>query len=246
MRVLDLDLDFFLDKVACDRSEKDGRLDSQYYTIWSPDDVDSFLTDKCSLDANVPLPGKLLIYHHEIFQVWRELIESGYLKAPFEVVHVDSHADLGSGDNGYIYLMGDILHREVSQRYRPEIACNKMNAGNFLAFAIGCRWIHKLIYVPNPNGRADLFEYYFRNGDSRSGIIQLKAVDPKFFNNITTLEPIIDMKPTEPEIQFQSVALNNFSDDGTFDFLTLCQSPEFTTLESDDLIPVIKKYMREY
>lgn len=245
MRVLDIDLDFFLNDVPYDRAATAGRLDSNEYTPWTPDAVDSFLAKNCGMNSHAPLPGKFVAHHHEAFHVWRELIESGHLSVPFELVHVDSHADLGVGDAGYIYLMGDLLHREVSERTRPEIAIDKMNFGNFLAFAIGCRWIKKLTYVPNPHGRPDLFECYFKNGDSRSGIIQLKAVAPPFFEGFPNLKPIIDMEPTEPDVQFQSVSLDDFTDDGAFDFVTLCQSPAYTPRESDDLIPVIRKYMLE-
>ena len=63
------------------------------------------LEDHCGLDRARPVPGRLVTDHFEAFLFWQELVRCGALDIPFDVVHVDAHADLGSGDAGYVYLM---------------------------------------------------------------------------------------------------------------------------------------------
>jgi len=55
------------------------------------------LEKRCGLSALTPLPGCEADEHVEAFGVWREWLRTGILSAPFEVVHVDAHSDLGSG-----------------------------------------------------------------------------------------------------------------------------------------------------
>jgi hypothetical protein len=220
MRVLDLDLDIFLNEVAYHRSAKDGRLDSTRYSAWSREAVESFLKEQCRLDPGRPIRGRVVTDHSEEFPFWRGLVESGDLAVPFEVVHVDAHSDLGCGDSGYVYLMTDILNRDVDERRHPDIGRTKMNSGNFLAFALACRRIDILTFVPHPDAHADLFEWYFQHGDSRSGIIQLKAVPPELpQGDPFWLMATPNMEPTEPDIPFRLVALQNFTAEGSFDFV---------------------------
>ena len=121
-----------------------------------------------------------------------------------------------------------------------------MNFANYLAFAMACRWIDDVTYVTHANGGDDHFEYYFRNGDSRTGIVDLKAVDPIRLKDVMTILQLIpSMVPTEPPIQFRTVRGAKFSDPGNFDFMILCHSPSFTPVESDALIPVIREFIDE-
>ena len=174
MRVLDIDLDFFLDGVAYHRSPGGERL-GEDYRPWDEGAVRTFLEQRCGLRRSQPVPGRLVTHHHEAFLYWRELVEEGRLAVPFEVVHVDSHADLGTGDAGYVYLMTDILQRPVAERTRPEIGRSHLNDGNYLAFAAACRWIRRIVYVANPASRDDLMYLHFKNFDQYCGVLQLKG-----------------------------------------------------------------------
>jgi arginase family enzyme len=40
------------------------------------------------------------VHHVEAYSTWREWIDKGVLHAPFTVIHVDAHSDLGSGGLG--------------------------------------------------------------------------------------------------------------------------------------------------
>ena len=173
MRVLDIDLDFFLSDVAYYQS--DGRLDPKYYKPWKEPDVRSFLEQQCGLSKNHLLPSRFIERHHEAFFFWRELIRQGKLQVPFDVIHVDAHSDLGNGDGGHRYLMTDILHRPVADRADPEHGLGKnLNEGNYLSFALGCEWLSSLTYVKNPQSRSDLMYYHFKDFSDMAGKLQLK------------------------------------------------------------------------
>ena len=51
MKVLDLDLDFFLNGVAYFKDDDGKRLDSKFYKPWSQSQVRSFLEQKCGLSS---------------------------------------------------------------------------------------------------------------------------------------------------------------------------------------------------
>jgi hypothetical protein len=98
VRILDLDLDFFVHGAEHFRSSRDTRLDAEDYPPWSMAEALRFLEESCGLKSK--LPGIVVEHHAELFARWREGIEAGWLTQPFEVVHVDGHADLGLGDSG--------------------------------------------------------------------------------------------------------------------------------------------------
>ncbi len=138
----------------------------------------AFLKRRCGLDNARPIPGRLVTHHHEAYFFWRELVRGGALSTPFDVVHVDAHADLGTGDAGYVNLMTDVLHRPVERRADVERAHDRLNAGNYLAFAAACRWVRSLLYVANPAARDDLMYLHFKNFDAGSGLLAAQGVRP--------------------------------------------------------------------
>ena len=95
MRVLNIDLDFFLNDIAYFSHDK-IRLSSDEYRPWSEIELRFFLEHNCGLSQ--PIPGKIIVHHHDAFPFWRSLIEKNQLNYPFELVHIDGHADLGLGD----------------------------------------------------------------------------------------------------------------------------------------------------
>jgi len=97
-RILDLDLDFFLNGVAYFRPTDSERLDDEDFQPWSFDQAVGFLAERCGLQSK--LPGWTVEGHGDLFDRWRSAIQSGLLRPPFHVTHVDAHADLGLGDSG--------------------------------------------------------------------------------------------------------------------------------------------------
>ena len=252
MRVLDLDLDFFLDHIAHDRGEGE-RLSSEEYHPWNVESVIAFLEDRCGLGRQKRVRGRVITDHVEAFYYWRGLIQGNELTVPFDVIHVDAHADLGMGDGGWAYLVSDVARRELPGRATDlREGHDALNSGNFLAFALGCRWISNLTYVYHhtrvPHGGPnDLFAYHFKDLDATTNTLQLKRTDDPFLlNERNEFQANVErgLIELEPEIPFEAVSPQDFRDDGDFDLVVLCRSPGFTPRESDLLIPVISRYIQ--
>jgi hypothetical protein len=100
MTVLDIDLDFFLQqRVTGPRRRRPSCKD---IAPWAASAVEKFLVQQCGLDSRKPLPGSIVKEHHELFDIWQHLIETGQLTVPFDLVHIDAHADVGMGGLGEV------------------------------------------------------------------------------------------------------------------------------------------------
>lgn len=250
MRVLDLDLDFFLDTIAAwPFLDGDGpRRDGARYGPRSAEFVGSFLERQCGLRGprtagDWPRPiGRTVQTHDDAFYFWRDLIDTGQLTTPFDVVHVDAHADLGLGDTGYRYIMCDLLHRPPLERTHPNPAW--VLEGNYLAFAAACRWLDSVTYVKHPARQHDdrPFEHFLRN-DAQSGFLQLKCCDPtQFATDAAHGEIGPSVVAFEPSIPFRTVDAEVFTADAPFDVVVLARSPLYTPVEADALVPLIETY----
>ncbi len=218
------------------------------YHPWSEEEVRRFLEDQCGLSKAKKVLGRIVERHDGAFLFWRELIEKDELQIPFVVVHVDAHADLGLGDKSWKYIMGELLHKPVKERWYPkEDVGSSLNPANYLAFALACRWINKLVFVIHPYWRYDLVTFYFKDYYVPTGQLQLKMYDKKKLNRKykkkfyeTTpdaLEPLI--------VPLERVRLWNYKNKEPFSLIVLSQSPGFTPKSADDLIPVFKEYIEE-
>lgn len=238
MRLLDLDLDFFVNGVAHWRGRDDDRLDAEAYPPWSIDEAMAFLRDQCGLSRR--LPGVTVEHHGDLFFRWRDAIEAELLIPPFSITHVDAHADLGLGDAGYKYLMTDVLFRDVEDRADPEPGPHKMSDGNFLAFAIACRWISEVVYVYNKGGGSDLLYYHMENFDLSSNHVELKAV------RVEELKRAVgDRRPeitsTEPKVPITQTRWQDFTTSDPFDAVCLARSPSFTPGSADEIFDAIRE-----
>ncbi len=144
-RILDLDLDAFVYGSEHLRSRDAPRLDPAEHPPWELSKVVDFLESKCLLRG--PLPGFAVEHHGEPFFRWRDAIGRGLLRPLFYVTHVDTHADLGLGDCGYIYLLTELLNEPVEARRDVKVGDDGLGDGNYLAFAVANRWISQLAYV---------------------------------------------------------------------------------------------------
>ena len=99
MKVLDIDMDYFMTEIANFPFSSEERLDEEDYgsSVWCTDRVQGFLEKNLGLSKEHKIPGRIVCGHNESLYFWEELIEKGKLKEPFDVIHVDSHADLGLG-----------------------------------------------------------------------------------------------------------------------------------------------------
>ncbi len=249
IRVLDLDLDFFLSSIS---RRETPRAENQGLVPWTASRVRQFLERNCALSQQRRLPGSVLATHDELFYRWRDLYYRRAIKSPLHVVHVDAHADLrGSIDGSWAQVMGELLHRPVSERADPRngaaLCGGGLNEANFLVFAIACRWIASLTYVFHPRlcakGRSqDIPKIYLPEGSLRSHQLQLRAVEKARCNGATPIERI----PTvhlEPAVPFRKVHPRRFHTLDSFDYVFLTQSPSYTPSSADSLVPVIREYI---
>ena len=234
MRILDIDLDFFLNKIVFWKKDN-KRLNEKEYIPWKKERVIDFLENQCNISKENKIKGRIIKKHHEAFYFWKELIHKNELTTPFEVVHVDAHADLGLGDMSYKYIMEELLHKPVNERDSPNP--KHICEGNYLAFSIANRWIGKLTYITHPKGGNDLLKEHFMNYDINSGYIQMKKM-----KDADNPDSIISL---EPKVKFEKIALADFKDTGDFDYIVLAISPRYTPKRADALIPIFKKYINE-
>jgi hypothetical protein len=244
--VLDLDLDFFVTPTH-HWMDAPQRLPESEYTCASPSQVEFFLEHQCGLSKTRKIPGRFCIEHDKAFYTWREWIESGVISAPFDVYHVDAHADMGIGDPSWTYLLGEVLALPVSDRSSPTTGWKGLNAGSYLPFAIANRWIKSLAYVypaetnmheglPN-----DLNTLFFRNGNL-NGPIELPHYSPAQLDSLLMLsDNPLEPLTWEPAVPNAYTAGKSFAVEG-ITHVILAQSPGYTPKSADSLIPLIREY----
>lgn len=250
MRILDLDMDFFLNKVALNRPFNSKRLSNKEYIPWNEKSVRRFLEFNCGLEKKKPILGRIVKEHRETFYFCRELINANKLCTPFDVLHIDAHADLGLGDGAWSYIFENVLKLPVDKRqFVEKFRCKKIykvDSGNYLLYMIACRWVNELTYVKHLLAdNYDFLQEIMKNCDDDSGYIQLKRFDKPiyFYQNIIEQDFI-----TEPEVKLNIIKnfhlyienkLNNF------DFIILSKSPSYTPKSADFIVDIVKEYMKE-
>jgi hypothetical protein len=215
MNVLDIDLDIFVDPRP--RRPSADRLSATDYSSWSPDRVEEYLTEHCNLDTVNPLPGKIVTYHHELFETWRRLIADGRLVALFSLTHIDSHADMGLGDPSSFHIMCELLHSDLEGRVESTRTGGELREGNYVSFALACHWISDLKYVQHPEtrirnagGLPDIGDVFFKDTNPNRGIIQLKKFLPEYKTGITRLTELTPVG-LEPEVPIEFFERDNFN-----------------------------------
>lgn len=244
MRILDIDLDFFLSGIVYGGFTKlKSRPDSKELNPWKEEDVRRYLENNCNLSLKTKVFGKFVKKHDELFPIWREITVSKRDKIPFEVVHVDAHADLGMGDSAYHYIACELLNQEYDKKVFPNAqGMSSLDEGNYLLYAIACKWINKLTYVHHPKGGNDIPEHIMKSHDYSTNTIQLKYYGPG-----TNAETICSRKSQplhlEPEVEFIKVSCDSYKSKEKFDVVFLAQSPMYCPKTSDALIPIICEYI---
>lgn len=248
MKILDLDLDFFLFQISKSKKGQKRQPESPKMKPWCQKDVRDFLEAKFGLSANKKIPGRKVQEHQELFCVWRDLIWQHKLEIPFDVVHVDAHADLGmEWGSTYLYILGELMNKKVMERYCPLIHPTKgMNQGNWLVFAAACEWLDSLTYIHHHSKEPDdLPPIYFENGDLSTKMIQINGY------KIADLKENIFHKKANPvttgkKIRFERVSPLDYARREQFDYVFLSHSPEYTPQSADALIPIIMEYIEVY
>lgn len=252
MNILDIDIDVFVDPRP-DFGIGKGRLPSAHFNAWTPTEVEKFLEERCGLRADKRIPGAIVTCHHELFDIWDQLIADGRLNAPFSITHIDSHADMGLGDASSGYIMCDLIHGSMASRknFRRESAYGLLE-GNYLSFALACRWISDIKYVQHPQTRShnhgglpDISDAMFQNSDPNCGIIQLRAFPRGSEKGIDRYWEVHQPIAFEPEVPIEFYDRDAFKSADTFSFLFAAQSPSYTPKTADSLLPIIGKFIEE-
>ncbi len=239
MNVLDIDLDFFLDERVTTPLPPVRPSDNDYIP-WTTDAVETFLTDCCRLDPNRPLPGAIVTEHHELFAIWKKLISMDQLAIPFNLVHVDAHADMGMGNGSPSYISGNLLHMEVAQRTNP----NDLHSGNYVAFAMSCRWIHSFTYVHHPKmrqenlGKHDIPDIFVKDDNH----LQFKILPRESVDGIHRYQEYVPLR-LEPEIPINLIPGADFATDTGFSFMFVARSPRYTPPSADKLVAILKQFI---
>lgn len=250
--VLDIDLDFFLDVRPW--KSKNQRHSIEDHVPWGEDRLRAFLTRQCGLSTEKKLPGYFIRTHDEAFLIWSELIESGKLITPFNVIHIDSHADLGCGPCGscILQLCNETMHLPVEERLKHIKSAGMLNEGNFLLLSVALRWLNKIFYVAHP----EVFEpptpdvdYPFLGilikpknpSQPQSSLIRILKTDGWSPISIHR-PPIIDYEPPTPITLVQPEKLRMTS---TPHHVIVCLSPAYTPPETDKLMEVLMEYVED-
>ncbi len=183
------------------------------------------------------------------------MVKSGDLKTQFEVVHVDSHSDLGLGDPGWAYIATNLLHLPLERRCNPDTS--KITSGNFLLFALACEWMCKIDFVYPPGydfikdnehefGR-DIFNYCFKNNDisGKNLTLQLYKLEREDLDTTHWDYTKVEGIPVGPEVPFNLISCDEYENYEPFSFMNLSRSPDYTPPKADPIIEIIKEYIIE-
>jgi hypothetical protein len=247
-RVLDIDLDAFVYGSEDGRTRDDPRLDARVHPPWDLPKVISFLQCNCGLRR--PLPGFAVEHHGDLFFRWRDAIEEGSLEPGFHVTHVDAHADLGTGDRGFDYLLTELLREPPHNRHSPRTGDDGLGDGNYLAFAIANGWIDELTYVIGgryedfmdyPWQPGDLLPHLFDDFDLGTRTIRLPTLAPRDLRESLCSTDRLRPLALEPPVPFDWLLWHEYEAPEPFDLICLARSPSFTPAAADALYDEIRR-----
>ena len=233
MRVLDLDMDFFLSG-PCPLAAYGERPDEACCEVWRDEDVVRFLEEQCGLSEEHPVPGAIFDTHDKAADFWAARLADGSLTAPFEVVHVDTHSDLAFGPPGTNYVLNVVLSRPPQQRpsidvYRKAV---ELDEANYLLFALAFRWIDRLAYVRNPKSHQDIPRQLLDD----DGNIHLRSFIAQMMESRNGKESVIPFDVYDDYTQFKRHG---------YDFVTMAQSPRYAPRSADRIMEILRRYIIE-
>lgn len=233
MRVLDLDMDFFLSG-PCPLAELGQRPEEGSVQVYSDEEVIRFLEEQCGLSREHPTPGAIFDTHDKALDFWQERMRDGSMTAPFEVVHVDTHSDLGFGPPGTGYVLNAVLSQPVQMRAQIERHRNavELDEANYLLFALAFRWVSRLTYVRNPKSHQDIPRQLL---DS-DGNVHLCSFISAMMEGKNGKEPVVAFDVYDDYRQFRQHG---------YDFVTMAQSPRYAPESADRIMNLLRPYLIE-
>lgn len=245
MRILDIDMDFFLDGIAHWQTG-DDRLNDEDFKPWKEKEFIRFLEDKCLLSKDNPIKGRIIKEHNEAFLFWDELIKENCLQKPFHITHIDAHSDTGLGDSGYKYIMGELMLHPIEKR-REHLKLDKVWMGNYLSYAMACGWVSDINFVVPEFWDNEMIRCHLKNFSDDSTAFQFKGF--KNIDIVMSYERILTGGITpdtiDDEISFKIIRNKEYQEKENFDYIIFCQSPSYTPKKADYMLEVIKPYIIE-
>ena len=266
MKILDLDLDYFLEvrHSGINDKIKERCAEEQYGdSVWSEERVRSFFKKNLGLSKRRKIKGRVIKDHNEAIIFWKELIQKGYLTIPFEVIHVDAHGDLGVGSASWKYILKELLTYPVLERpkhnkYRGcsgEIREEGIN--DYLLFAIAYQWISQLTFCVNSEeGKYDYLNEILKDftmqevrNKPTENIIQLVSNPlfriPERDDSDEYKSKYLSTGIKEPEVPMLVIpTIDDVKYNGDFDFAVLAKSPNYTPESADFVIDIFKEYIK--
>ena len=227
----------------------------------------AFLENNLGLSKDKKIQVCIVKGHNEALHYWKKLIDQNKLCTPFEVIHIDSHADLGLGYTSWKYITHELLGYPVKERYEhaeyTRITGEKAREGigDYLLFAIAYRWLSIITYCTNPNGDGndyvvstlkDFHENDVSMWDPKPvmNTIQLLYNTNRDFPSDDAPEYIkrkyIQNSKKEPEVPLHIIpTIEGVNYNGDFDYAVLAQSPNYTPKKADYIMDVFREYIIE-
>lgn len=265
MKILDLDMDYFMTEIANTPFSCEERLDEECYgdSVWTEEKVRQFLEHNLGLSKNNKIPGRIVSGHDEALFFWEELINRKRLSDPFDVVHVDSHADLGLGDASWSFLQSMFLTLPVESRRKIHEYefCDKIKGisiGDYLLWAVAYQMISSITYCANPNGDKndyvldtlkDFHEEFIWDKPVKN-YIQLKYNKkmemPQYDSSYAYKKKYLDGAIKDPEVELLIIpTIQDVRFAGDFDYAVMAQSPNYTPASADFIMDIFKEYIEE-
>lgn len=248
LNILDIDLDFFMmhEMVYTGCPEDGQRLPIDEFIPWNEQMVRNFLEDQCGLRRDGLIPGKVLTDHNELFYELRSINEKSVRRPKFHIDHVDAHSDTGLWDDSYNFIFTHWVN--YSKEYRSYPPDEKVKINNFLIFLACAELLSSLNFISLEWNPSDIGHMYFKYVNNKPQAIKFRFYqDLLFKSNVDVLTRLRTWNPNKQskDIPFEQIYYKNFKSVVNYDYIFLTQSPEYTPVESDELIPIIKEYMQE-
>ena len=265
MKILDLDMDYFMTAIAHTSFSCNERLDEERYgdSVWSEEEVRQFLEKNLGLSKNHKVLGRIVGGHNEALFFWEELIESKKLIEPFGVIHVDSHADLGLGDASENFLQSVFLTFPIETRrkirnYEFNDNIKGISIGDYLLWAVAYRMVSSISYCANPNGDKndylwDILKDFHEEciwDKPVKNFIQLKYNRnmnlPEYSSTEAYKKRYLKDAVKDPVVELLIIPIiEDVKFDGDFDYAVLAQSPNYTPASADFIMDVFRDYIDE-
>lgn len=241
IRILDLDLDFFILPTDWPGYHDDRAMND--LQSWSEIDVKRFLENSCGLSKDSPVKGKVFEEHDEVYSFCKKIIQDSAEEVQFIIDHVDAHADLGFGNSSF-----NKLHREFSPGNRSGWITEELeksiglNRGNFLLFLIAQGWVFELNFINHAKWNFhDINQILIFKREDRCNCIRIQYYED--CSNVAANKQEDGMSIGILGCDFHKIDYRLFNNPHRYDYVFLTKSPNYSPPSSDSLIPTIEQYI---